>query len=153
MIQRIQSLYLLIVTVLMTLTLFLNLAEISLSSETISLTPFGLSSVTGDGIELSIAKTTHMGILTLLCAIVSFLAIFMYRHRMLQVRICFALMILLAGAQFFFVYYILKMNTDLSLISYKVTDIFPIVSIILTYLAFKGVIRDEMLIKSLNRIR
>lgn len=72
---------------------------------------------------------------------------------MVQVRICFALIVMLLGVQAFFVYYIMKMNTDMSLISYKITDVFPIVSAILIYLAFRGVIRDEMLIKSLNRIR
>lgn len=72
---------------------------------------------------------------------------------MVQVRLCFALIIMLLGTQGFFVYYIMKMHTDLSQISYSFTDVLPLVSAILIYLAFRGVIRDEMLIRSLNRIR
>ncbi|MFI3267256.1 MAG: DUF4293 domain-containing protein [Rikenellaceae bacterium] len=153
MIQRIQSLFFLIVTVLMTLTLCLNLAEIALPSETVALKPFGLKSIAADGVESLIASTPQMGVLTLICAVLSFFTIFLYRKRMVQVRLCFALIIMLLGTQGFFVYYIMKMHTDLSQISYSFTDVLPLVSAILIYLAFRGVIRDEMLIRSLNRIR
>ncbi|MFI3262699.1 MAG: DUF4293 domain-containing protein [Rikenellaceae bacterium] len=153
MIQRVQSLYFLIVTVLMTLTMSLNLAEIPLADETIILKAFKLKAITADGVESVIAGTPLMGSLILICTIVSFFTIFLYRKRMLQVRLCFALVVMLLGAQGFIVYYITKMNTDMSLISYKIADVFPIISAILIYLAFRGVIRDEMLLRSLNRIR
>lgn len=153
MIQRIQTVYLIIAVILLGFTFAFPLATITNGNEIFTLTPFALMSNMSDGTSSVVAHTTHMGVLTALTLLLTFINIFLYKHRMIQVRICFALMVMTFGVQIFFGYYIYKMNTDFSTIGYSVTDIFPIITTILIYLAFKGIIRDEMLIKSLNRIR
>lgn len=155
MIQRIQSVYLLIVAALMTLTIFSKFAlvTVSMPSEAISLTAFGLTSVSGDGVETVIANTIYMGILAVVCIILPIVTIFMYRNRLVQMRMCRALMLLLFGLQVFFIYYIFKMDADSSLALYRVTALHPFIAMVFAFFAFKGVNKDEKLIRSLDRIR
>lgn len=154
MLQRIQTLYFLIVMILMVLFLSLNLATVVGGDEVIKLSAFALESFNLDGeLMYLVTQTNQMGILALLCALLPFFMIFMYRRRMLQVRLCFVLMFMLLGLQVFVGYYLYNLNIDNSVVRYSVVDGFPIISIILIYLAFRGVIRDEMLIRGLNRIR
>jgi hypothetical protein len=53
-----------------------------------------------------------------------------------------------------FIYYITTRN-DLvhSLHSFRLAVIFPIIAIIMDFMAYRAIHRDEMLVKSYNRIR
>ena len=167
MIQRIQTLYLLIVAVLLFLMFFFPVVTIDVfsngSSEALEMRPFGLKSVTAEASQ-KVVSTPYMGILLLITFIISFFNIFLYRHRWVQIRFCFVMMVLELGLQLYVAYYLFKagdvvkelnmtMADSAAPIGYSLVDIFPIICIILTYLAFKGIIRDEMLVRSLDRIR
>ena len=92
MIQRIQSLYLLVSTILMGLTFFAPVASFTVASGDIyTLTTFSLSSA-----EVS-QSTIWMGILMVIATVLPLVTIFLFKRRMLQVRLCAVEIVLLLG--------------------------------------------------------
>lgn len=179
MLQRIQTVHLLIVVALMTVMFFPNYATVKLGSAL----PEGTSEmVAADGtitrvtvpagvqeeITFSlwgiyqngqkVLPTTYMAILVILALAVAFVNIFLYRKRWIQVRLCFALAILLLGIEAFIGLYIYKLKDVLDSMSnyaikYSVADVLPIVALVFVYFAFRGISKDIALVRSLDRIR
>lgn len=152
MIQRIQTLYLLAVTLLMGVATFTPLAYFVAGSEEYLLHAFALKSAT------SSHPTIYMGIIIALSAIVPFITIFLYKNRLLQIRLCAVELVLLVGSVVFMaIYYYLgqRFFSDIAFHTqgFRIAIIFPLLSLILDYLALRAIFRDEMLVKSLDRIR
>lgn len=152
MIQRIQTLYLLAVTLLMGVATFTPLAYFVAGSEEYLLHAFALKSAT------SSHPTIYMGIIIALSAIVPFITIFLYKNRLLQIRLCAVELVLLVGSVVFMaIYYYLgqRFFSDIAFHAqgFRIAIIFPLLSLILDYLALRAIFRDEMLVKSLDRIR
>lgn len=154
MIQRIQTVYLVVITILTVLMLILPLAIFMGDSQQIILNAFSLDSVFGT----QIISTKYMGILICIATLVPFVAIFLFKHRWIQIRLCIVEIVLQAGLIAYLAYYIIRVNNslavfDLHSMSFALPDVFPVVNIILAVLAYRGVLKDEVLVKSLNRIR
>lgn len=152
MIQRIQTVFLLGAAISMILMLFLPLAEI-LTDDGIfySAMSSGLRLENGD----NVFPAWPAFILILLTAILLFLNIFFYRNRKLQIRICVYSIILdfgLIGILYYFWVVILR-QMDIDSYWLKVPLVFPLVAIIFTYLAFRGIRKDEIFIRSIDKIR
>ncbi len=152
MIQRIQSLYLLAVVALMAAAIFTPLAYFVAGVEEFKLYAFALKN----------AETTHstmyMGIIVALAAIVPLVALFAFKNRMLQIRLCAVELVLLLGAEIFMAIYYYLSNRMFSQFEFHeqgihIAIVFPLVAIILDYLALRAIFRDEMLVRSLDRIR
>jgi drug/metabolite transporter (DMT)-like permease len=152
MIQRIQSLWLLASAVCLSLMLFLPLAEIRTDEGTVYLAMSnGLRLVEG---EMAM-PTWPVFILVLVTALLLFLNIFLYRKRKLQIRFCVYGIILAFGMIGLMYYFWVVIFRQLEVDSYylRIPLILPVVSIILTYLAFRGIRKDEILVRSLDKIR
>lgn len=96
------------------------------------------------------ALTVIMGISGLL----EFFGIFLFRRRALQMRLCTFCIILLIGwyaALVAFAY----IQGDGLVGEYRPRPwaAIPAINAILLYLAFRGILRDEMLVRSLDRLR
>ena len=80
--------------------------------------------------------------------------VFLFKKRFLQLRLCIVEIILLIGAIILMWYHINqfanKMNAE---ILYKFSLILPVICIIFTYLAIRGILKDIKLLKSFDRIR
>ncbi|MDR0953895.1 MAG: DUF4293 domain-containing protein [Rikenellaceae bacterium] len=152
MIQRIQTLYLLLVAVLMAILCFVPFASFLHENEVFRQTVWGIAADGARG-EL-IVKTIPMGILAVLSALLPLVVIFLYKKRGLQMRLCVVEMILLVGMIVYLAMYLFRSGSDISdKLVFSVTDLFPLLAIILTFMAFKRIMKDEMLVKSLDRIR
>lgn len=152
MIQRIQSLYLLAVAALMATAVFTPLATFLAGVEEYELFAFALK-----GPEQSF-PTVYMGVIIALSALLPLITIFMYKKRLLQIRLCAVEIVLLLGViAFMIIYYCLsnRMFSDLEFYaqSIRIAMIFPLVSLILVYMAARAIFKDEMLVRSLDRIR
>lgn len=152
MIQRIQSLYLLAVAALMVTAVLTPLAYFVAGAEEYLLYAFALK-----GGETSYS-TIYMGVVVALAAIIPFVTIFCYKNRMLQIRLCAVELVLLVGSVVFMaIYYYLgsRMFSQLEFNTqgFRIAIIFPVVSLILDYLAIRAIFHDEMLVRSLDRIR
>jgi hypothetical protein len=78
---------------------------------------------------------------------------FLYKKRMLQMRFNIFNSILLVALQGFIVYYIASFFNQEITFKFSIQSIFPVISLILSILAIRNILKDELLIKSLNRIR
>jgi hypothetical protein len=78
---------------------------------------------------------------------------FLYKKRMLQMRFNIFNSILLVALQGFIVYYIVSLLNSGASFVFAIQSAFPVVSLILSILAVRNILKDELLIKSLNRLR
>jgi hypothetical protein len=78
---------------------------------------------------------------------------FLYKKRLLQMRFNIFNSILLVAVQGFIIYYIISYIGSGTGFIFTIQSIFPVISLILSILAIRNILKDEFLIKSLNRIR
>lgn len=154
MIQRIQTLYLLIIIVLSGITLFSPLAVLYNTTAVEYILNYK-----GIFLHQQVANTFYSNVwgltaIMLLVPVISFITIFLYKKRILQIRLSIINMILMASFYvllFIYMWFAIQnLHTDWSL---KLVTIFPLINIILNYLAIRGISKDEALVKSLNRLR
>ncbi len=154
MLQRIQSLYLLIVLILCSLNAFLPIAEFASSTEVYQLGISGLKQIITDSEPVTIEHVWVMAIILIIIPLISLITVNLFKRRMLQIRLTVfnsLLMLGYYGLFFYFRYYfITKYNCEAF---FTWTIILPLISIILNYLAIRAIGKDEALVQSLNRIR
>jgi hypothetical protein len=88
-------------------------------------------------------------------AAVQMLAIFQFKNRNLQKRLCF-IAIILIGSSFLSAFFAAAANvTTIKVIgvAYKWGLSLPLISIVFTFLALNGINKDEKLIRSADRLR
>ncbi len=147
MIQRIQTVFVLIAEMLIASLFFLKFADLSVNSEFYTFTVEGIfngETMVFDGLPIMI----FIGLITLLHLVI----IFMYKKRVLQIRITVFTIILLMGLTGLFFYFVYSGFTDVK-VAFKVPMAFPVIAIILDYLAIRSIGKDEALVRSLDRIR
>ncbi|MDR0431620.1 MAG: DUF4293 domain-containing protein [Tannerellaceae bacterium] len=152
MLQRIQTVYLLIIAILAAVMLFLPLAVLQAGNNFYTFDVFGVTSVAAES-EL-VHSTWGLFIITALIALLALITLFLYKKRMLQIRLCIFNAFLMLGFYGFFAYlmFIMKQQLDLSF-SVRIALSFPIICLILDYLAIRNIGADETLVRSLERLR
>lgn len=154
MIQRIQTLYLLLVTILSAVMLFVPLAWFGGSGEDFTLGAFALKSADGEVLH----STVYLGILLVLSTVLPLVTIFLYRRRMLQIRLCVVEMVFLVGCALMEgIYYYLgsRLVSDLPMAAHgiRAAIVLPVVNLLFAWLAVRAIFRDELLVRSTDRIR
>ena len=149
MIQRIQSIYLLIVTGLLIAAMCLPVGQFIASD--------GVTAYIFKPLGVTLTEDTFQstwGIL-FLSTVVAFCTIFLFRNRMLQVRMTVFNSILLIGyyAAFFVFMFMLKDDLDAMTFQLGWALCLPAISVILNYLSFRAIYRDEVMVKAADRLR
>ncbi len=152
MIQRIQSIYLLVASILLGSIFVYPIAELLGADGQLFIFNFnGLSVENEDGMYLLTIPTV---ILLVIMVTISFISIFLYKKRVIQMRLNSFNIILMLGYMGLAYYYIQNFSKQLNgIVSYEITAIFPFVAAVLTYLAIRAIGKDEALIRSMDRIR
>ena len=155
MIQRIQTIYLLLATALMSLTLFLPLATIWEGGNEIVVKAFFVNGEMGFKALLPI----YMGIVFSITTLLPLVTIFLFKKRLAQIRLCVSEIVLLLGSATFVALYcyrlcdvLSEMFTNLNF-TLGFAALMPVVAIIPVVLAIRGIAKDEALVRSLDRIR
>ena len=149
MIQRIQSVYLLAVTILMIICMCSPVGSIITNTQEIS--EFGNLCITlPDGTKDY--ATWALFTILLVASILSFVTIFLFKKRMLQIRLTIFNSILLIGYYLTLIAYIFMLAEDTTF-SASWTICLPFVAIILNWLAIRGIGADEALVKAYDRLR
>ena len=104
MLQRIQTVYLLIIVALTVATLFLPLAVLQQGDALFSFDASGLSTMIGEP-EL-LYPAWGLFALTAIIAIIALVTIFLYKKRILQIRLCVFNALLILGFYGFFAFLI-----------------------------------------------
>lgn len=154
MIQRIQTLYLLAVAALSAVMFLVPLAWFAGEAGEFELHAFALESVEGETLH----STVYLGILLAAAALLPLITVFLYRRRLLQIRLCCVEMVLLLGVLAMEgAYYYLGRRAFAELAfhtqGFKPAIALPLVSLLFVVLAAKAIFRDELLVRDADRIR
>ncbi len=149
MIQRIQSIYLLLSALITGSMFFLTLAELANDGVAYELLYRGWA--TGEEVTM---PTWALAILITLITLIPIIALFLYKKRFLQIRLCGLNMGLLVGTTGMIYFLGNQSSKDLTAeVAYQVPMVFPLIALVFTFLAIKAIGKDEALIKSMDRIR
>lgn len=155
MIQRIQSLFLLFIVILLAILVTNPFVTFNIEPQMVKyiLGASGLHRIDTSSVERVQSLWFLMGFIIVVLAI-NFLNIFIYHKRVLQIRLCIFSIIMLLGLQgvMYYVAYAFGQNLN-SKPQYSIVFIFPLISAILNFLALRAIARDEALIRSLDRLR
>ncbi len=158
MIQRIQSVYFALSGVIILLLFVVNIAVFSVATGyNVSLNALGISPA--DAIEkLSInVKTLSLTITTIFSGTLSLVALFLYKNRSVQMRLARINIVLIGTIIAQSVLISEDIYKQIAALGYEkgyfIGFVLPVIAIILTALALRGVKKDEDLVKSMDRIR
>ncbi|MDX9729398.1 MAG: DUF4293 domain-containing protein [Bacteroidales bacterium] len=151
MIQRIQTIFLLAVAVLSGLLLTGNLVQLSTPGGT--LFNLGFNGLSENGGEV-IQRLWPLAVILVLVPILAVTAIFLYKNRSLQMRLTMVVLLLSLGTIILGAFYALAFDRkiDVTLV-WTVKAVFPLLSAILAWLAFRAILRDEVKVRSYDRLR
>lgn len=128
MIQRIQTVYLLMVFCLMVAMLFLPVAS---------------------NISYDYALSVDVGII----AILSLVTIFLYKKRKTQLKLCYLITIFILAYYGFLVVKAIPFKASLAEYGFSYPIFFPALALLLVFLAKRGIKHDEKLVRSYDRLR
>jgi hypothetical protein len=152
MIQRIQTLYLFVALGLLIATFFMPVAELNNQNGNVfSLSFYHWNKDVGEVtfLFLRIIQTLLIGI-----SIMLLVTIFLYKKRATQMKFCLYMMISVVILSCLMAYVIIATkNSWNGILSYKITEVFPLLSTILMYMANRSIKKDEELVRSLDRVR
>ena len=152
MIQRIQSVYLFVSLCFMLPMFFLPVAELLLKTGeifTFNFTGFYLNEA---GVTTRINTQWSILLFGMLICALNFIIIFLYKSRVLQIRLSIyniLFLIGLTGIIIFTAYNVQNVET----VSFRLPIVFPVIAVILHYLAFRAIRKDEIMVQALNRLR
>lgn len=149
MIQRIQSIYLLIVALLGGVMFFLPLMWYGVDGEQLYLSALELT--LND--EVVASTPIYFPLLLGAATLLPLITIFLFKRRMLQVRLCAVEMVLLVGCLAMEAMLFWGKQGEFSAGALMLASFLPLVSLLFVWMAARAIFRDEMLVRSLDRIR
>jgi K+ transporter len=152
MIQRIQTIFLLMALVLTGLFIWLPLGAIAVNEKIYT---FVLKGIIDTSSGQTIYSAWHLIAITTVVLLLQLIVIFTFKKRSKQIRMATVNILLMLGvviASCLFVVFTAKSMGN-AVYSLKITLALPLVSVFLNYLAIKAIQRDEALVKSVDRIR
>lgn len=155
MIQRIQTLYLLLVVIVTTVTFFSPFAGLQNAEQAAiyEMSYRGLFEMNTSG-DIRLANIWTLTALMAIVPLISLITVFLFKKRLLQIRLIISNIILMAGFYGLMFIYLWQYGEALDASLYlEIPAAFPLVGIILSIMAIRAIAKDEALVKSLNRIR
>jgi len=156
MIQRIQSIYLLIAAIIPVILLFIPIGILESAMGSYSYNSFNVKIINTDVV---IIGTSYNALLLILSSILSFATIFFYKKRKLQVRIINFNMLAILGAllSMFYLYpqVIFPKNPVLSgtILDFNFAMLIALFTALGLFFAKRAILKDEALVKSTERLR
>ncbi len=151
MIQRRQTLFLFQLVFLGIALLFVSIATVTTNNGTVNvyLIPFSDPAVTSTSGHLAAIALNFIGL------ILTFVTVFLYKRRELQVKLCYGLMViwLILTLMMAFCPFVEKTNTVISVENSYFGTIIGIFGMLAAYVAAHYIKKDIALIKSADRIR
>ena len=156
MIQRVQSIYLALVFILVAIMSFLPLVVFHSADVVFYMNIFRFEGVDSLAFVNDMPNIWPLPILASLLAILSVLSIFRYKNRKQQMTMNMVAMLMnfgLLGAIFYYSDVVSKMETVSAPPTYDVAAFFPIVTVLLLILANRNIRKDEKLVRESERLR
>jgi len=151
MIQRIQSVYLLIVAILTFLVIVSPLMEL-VAGENMIYRANVLGVYAGNQLEYNMLPLLMLSVTNIFIVLG---AILLFKKRILQIRLCVLNILLTAGFYIMLAgyYWIIRDKFSVEITNLKLTVALPVINIVLSYLAIRAIGRDEALVRATERLR
>ena len=151
MIQRVQTLFLLVAAILSGLLFTGDILRLSAGDSTVfSLSFMGIGEQGGELVQ-------HLWPMTVILAIVPLLAlvaIFLYKNRPLQMRLTMLVLLLSLGTVILGAFYVLMLDRKIDItVMWGIKAVFPMIAAILAWLAYRAILKDEVKVRSYDRLR
>ncbi|WP_294631360.1 DUF4293 domain-containing protein [uncultured Bacteroides sp.] len=147
MIQRIQTVYLLMVAGLLITAMCLPMGFFT---DTMGEHPFkALGVVVNDTLQ----STWGLFGILMLSTLVAVATVFLFKNRMLQIRMTIFNSLLLIGYYIAFIAFYFALKNDANMFRMGWALCLPLISIILNVLAIRSIGRDEVMVKAADRLR
>ena len=106
----------------------------------------------------AVQPTVYMGVVLALACVLPFITIFLFKRRLLQLRLCVVEMVLLVGSAvmegvYYFLSYRVFAEQTFHTQVLKPAVVLPLVCLLFAYLAARAVFRDELMVRAADRIR
>ena len=162
MIQRRQTIFMLLSVIITALLFFMPLMSFNANDEVMRFTIFGIKNPI-ETMSFSATYTWPLVVLTILMTVAPLVTIFLYKKRELQVRLCrLNMLVNIIFIGLVFIYYesdvmsvIFAVENDIYTldVAYFIGMAFPLVNLVLEILAIRGIKKDIELLKSVDRLR
>jgi peptidoglycan/LPS O-acetylase OafA/YrhL len=151
MIQRIQTLFLLAVLVLSALMCIGDL--IKMDSGTGTLFTISFAGLGEEGGEI-IQRLWPLSVIMVIVPLLALIAIFLFKKRRLQMRVTMLVLLLSLGTLILGAFYIIMFDRKIDItVIWQVKAIFPLISAILAWLAYRSIMKDDQMVRSYDRLR
>jgi len=131
---------------------FVPVAElISESGEILSFNFTGFY-VTEAGVTTTISNQYSIMLFAIVICVLNLMIIFLYKSRVLQLRLCIYNILFLMGMAGVALFVLFNVQNVQSVV-FSLPAVFPVISIILHYLAFRSIRKDELIVLALSRLR
>jgi len=95
-----------------------------------------------------------MSVILALVPLLALIALFLYKKRPLQMRLTMLVLLLSLGTLILGAFYVLMFDRKIDVnIIWKVKVLFPFISAILAWLAYRAILKDELRVRSYDRLR
>ncbi len=154
MLQRIQTIYLLIVAILLGVLYFFPFASFVVEQD-MSMYHLSVNGLIPEIVGTKpLFRAIPLVIIITISIINSITIIAFFKRRMLQIRLSIINIVILVGLQCLMLYFVSVAKHQLGgLSSFSLVFIFPLIAAILTYLAIRRIAKDEALVRSMDRLR
>lgn len=158
MIQRIQTLFLLGVVIISIGLFFIPLSEktylnTEVAKEVQMILKVNNLTKTEGGVIETIQSNMALLLVNLLILTATFIIIFLYKNRNLQMKLCMLSSLLSTGLLLLIFYYSEAMGPAETKVHYQAGVYLVAVQVLLLFLARNSIRKDEMLVRSADRIR
>jgi len=155
MIQRVQSIWLLLAALTLTCMLFLPFLTKSVNGSEFSVYTNGLhQTIAGDnGTGLRVEPFLPLFISNIAIAILCIVTIFSFRNRTIQKRLASVAIVLTIALSFWGFNYAQKIPGGIEGANYGIASFLPVLTILFCALAIRGIRKDEQLLRSADRLR
>jgi len=156
MLQRIQTLYLLVVVITSIAMFFLPLISFVSDLLYLKLYVYEFRNLTPDSdVHFSFTTVLPLVLINAGVLLISLITIFRYKNRILQVKLVrFTLllsMLLIVGIFVLYPNIVIKISDAVS--EFETGAYIPIINLLFLFLANRGILKDEKLVRSVDRLR
>lgn len=153
MIQRIQSVYLFLALLLTGSLFFINMANLVSLESDYSLTHSGIVSLTSEG-AVTVMPALALNILLWITSITLLVTIFLFKKRIVQIRLAGLTLGLLVGLSGLMFYFGKSGAREFAAqVNFTYAIVLPLIALVFVIMAIRAIGKDEALVKSLDRLR
>lgn len=153
MIQRIQTVYWFLAALMACMMLPFEWMQLIVADGDYTFAASGISKITSGAVD-TVVNGIPLMVYIIAYAVLNLVIIFLYKNRILQTRLTTIAIILAIGLYAVIAFYrFMSFNVDVVSTNFNYPLLFPLVCLFFDYLAQRGVIKDEIKVRSLDRIR